>query len=472
MTLKVNDIIDHENESSFLKFCVRLEFSMNFLDLFAGAGGLSEGFTRAGFDAIAHVEIDKYASSTLKTRVAYHYLKKNDRLGEYGEYQKTYYLSKGEREIARAKLIGQIPSSLLNSVINLPISIETLPEIFDRIDSQMIEMKQQQVDMVIGGPPCQAYSVIGRSRDANNMKDDPRNYLYKLYIKFLSRYRPKAFVFENVPGLLTAMDGEIFKDVLKGLENPSLVDPDLEVPNVEIGGLRYNVQWKVRKATEFGVPQNRKRIIIIGIRDDLNPEILSFTNKNLPDFTISDILSDLPALQAGEASKDEKYRGRVAELHQILKILNIRRGDGTDILTHHEARNHQKADLEIYKSAVELLGKGIKIKYTDVDKAFVSHNRLDVFLDRFKVVAGNEPYCHTVVAHIAKDGHHFIHYDINQNRSLTVREAARLQTFPDDFFFEGPRTANYTQIGNAVPVVMAEKIAEWFKGQLDEGRSK
>jgi DNA (cytosine-5)-methyltransferase 1 len=444
---------------------------MNYLDLFAGAGGLSEGFNRAGFDAIAHVEIEKYASSTLETRVVYNYLKKSGRHEEYREYQKTYYLNKSDRERAREKLLNLVPPYLLKGVINEPISTATLPGIFERIDDQMKEMKTENIDMVIGGPPCQAYSVIGRSRDSNNMKDDPRNYLYKLYIKFLARYKPKAFVFENVPGLLTALGGEVFKDVLMGLGNPSIQDTDLEDPNLEFNGLQYKVQHKVMNATEFGVPQNRKRVIIIGIREDLEAQTFKYIEEETPEFTISDILEDLPSLQAGETS-DGKYVKADEEIHEILKVLNIRKGEGMDVLTHHDARKHQKSDLEIYKYAVEQLEKGIKIKYTDVPKWLVSHNRLDVFLDRFKVVPGNEPYCHTVVAHIAKDGHHYIHHDITQNRSLTVREAARLQTFPDDYFFEGPRTANFTQIGNAVPVLMAEKIAEWFMKQLSVSDSE
>ena len=172
----------------------------NFIDLFAGAGGLSEGFIRAGFNPIAHVEMNPDACNTLKTRTAFHYLKEKGRVNEYNEYLKG--------EITRDELWSKIPQHLISSVINKEISPETLPQIFNIIDQ---ELQEKDVDIVIGGPPCQAYSVAGRAR--KNMDDDPRNHLYKHYVEFLKRYKPKMFVFENVPGILSASNGKKKKKI-------------------------------------------------------------------------------------------------------------------------------------------------------------------------------------------------------------------------------------------------------------------
>ena len=165
--------------------------TLKFLDLFAGAGGLSEGFIRAGFKPIAHVEADASACFTLKTRQAFHWLKNNNSIDLYSKYLKN--------EVTRNELYGAIPISEIDSVINEFIGPNTLDKIFQKIDEQLGKSK---LDLIIGGPPCQAYSLIGRAR--GNMDDDPRNHLYKYYAEFLKRYKPKYFVFENVLGLLTA----------------------------------------------------------------------------------------------------------------------------------------------------------------------------------------------------------------------------------------------------------------------------
>ncbi|GCD13008.1 DNA cytosine methyltransferase [Clostridium tagluense] len=418
---------------------------MNFLDLFSGAGGLSEGFLKAGFEAVAHIELNTYACKTLETRSAYHYFKSNNMLELYKEYQKTYNQTEKIRVEKRRELLSYVPEGIMEPVINEEISEKTLPRIFEMIDSRLGVMENNEIDLVIGGPPCQAYSLVGRARDENGMKDDPRNYLYKLYVRFLSRYQPKAFVFENVPGILTAFDGNLFKNIQAYMKR-----------------VGYNIEARKIDAKDLGVLQSRKRVIIVGWRKDLNfcyPEII----QNCINYFVDDVLRDLPKLRAGEG-----YKGFSYNLNPNKYILEsgIRYGD--DILTHHIARSHIKRDLEIYKIAVDKWNKDkTRIKYTDLPEKLKTHNNLTSFLDRYKVVAGNEKYSHTVVAHISRDGHHYIHPDITQNRSLTVREAARIQSFPDDYFFEGPRTANFVQIGNAVPPLMAEKIACWFKERLD-----
>lgn len=414
---------------------------MNYLDLFAGAGGLSEGFARIGAEGIAHIELNTYAAQTLETRVAYHYLKSHNRLKEYRAYQKTYHLNKKEREMARAAFLEKIPKRILDSVINMEISEESLPIIFQQIENQLEMRGIDNLDLIIGGPPCQAYSVVGRSRTGKSNKNDARHYLYKLYVQFLERFTPKAFVFENVPGIYTAKEGAIFDDVKE-----------------KLGNAGYSIKAYDFNAFNFGIPQNRKRVIIMGFRNDLIHHDFEIPVNTQNTYVVNDFFNDLPILKAGETCTSYRYRRESSEALLQTAIRN-----NEDILTHHVSRSHIERDLEIYREAVKLWNQEERrLKYSDLRPELITHKNTNSFLDRFKVVSGNLCYSHTVVAHISKDGHHYIHPDIAQNRSITVREAARLQSFPDDYFFEGPRTANYVQIGNAVPPLMAEKIARWF----------
>ena len=185
--------------------------TLKFLDLFAGAGGLSEGFIRAGFKPIAHVEADASACFTLKTRQAFHWLKNNNSIDKYSKYLKN--------EITRQELYDAIPSNEIDSIINEVIGPDTLKSIFKKVDAQLGNSK---LDLIIGGPPCQTYSLVGRSR--SNMVNDPRNHLYIYYAEFLKKYKPKYFVFENVLGLLTATDSnsELYFDKMKALANSNM----------------------------------------------------------------------------------------------------------------------------------------------------------------------------------------------------------------------------------------------------------
>lgn len=419
--------------------------NVNFLDLFAGAGGLSEGFLRNGFEPITHIELDQNACKTLETRSVYYYLKENNMLDLYRRYQRSYNERDDVKEREREILLDHIPQGVLEPILNVEISEKTLPEIFDKIDDRLENIGQDEIDLVIGGPPCQAYSLVGRARDENRMEDDPRNYLYKLYIRFLNRYQPKAFVFENVPGILTAFNGNLFKNLKSYMKR-----------------VGYNIEAHKIDAKDLGVLQSRKRIIIIGWRKDLEFAYPTFELCNI-ECAVNDILSDLPKLSAGEIYRGFTYREKACQYLLKSKIRNK-----NDIVTHHISRPHIDRDLDIYKLAVDKWNReNARIKYTDLPEELRTHKNLTSFLDRFKVVAGDEKYSHTIVAHISRDGHHYIHPDIEQNRSLTVREAARIQSFPDNYFFEGPRTANFVQIGNAVPPLMAEKIAFWFKERLN-----
>ena len=410
---------------------------MNYIDLFAGAGGLSEGFTSIGFNPIAHVEMNYEACQTLKTRAVYYYLKKNNKLDVYKKY-----LCK---EITRDELYETVPVSVLNSVIHQTMSKENMPALFELIDDLIEKQKIDQIDLIVGGPPCQAYSLVGRAVKSNNMVGDPRNYLYQLYIEVLKKYTPTMFVFENVPGLLTANGGQYFEDMKRAFK--------------EAG---YTIDHAILNAKSFDVLQDRRRVILIGWKKDLQYKYPSFAEKT-PLYKVDDLLSDLPKIQSGESNNSYDTQ----EFSAYLEATGIRKKD--DILTWHIARPHIPRDRKIYKEVITAWFKDKKrIKYTDLPEELCTHQNRTAFLDRFKVVASDMPTCHTMMAHISKDGHYFIHPDIEQARSITVREAARIQSFPDDFYFEGSRTAAFTQVGNAVPPLMAKGIAEKIKEMLEK----
>jgi DNA (cytosine-5)-methyltransferase 1 len=410
---------------------------MNFIDLFAGAGGLSEGFIRSGFNPIAHVEMNKDACDTLRTRAVYHWLIKN------GKQKKYYSYLKDERK-EKENFWFLAPDEIRNSVINSEISDSSIEGIFSKIDNLA---NGKEIDVIIGGPPCQAYSVAGRARDPKGMKEDPRNFLYKHYVKFLERYKPKMFVFENVPGILSANNGEFLNKIFEAVKEAGY--------NLAIPPNRY------LNAKDFGVLQDRKRVIIVGWKKELNLSYPDFV-KQENNFQIQeDLFADLPKLKTGEGTLGAV--NYVNETTEYLKQSQIR--NGLDYVTQHIVRPNNENDLEIYKIAVDEWNNGRRLNYATLPKRLIKHNNLHSFTNRFQVVNGRG-ISHTVVAHIAMDGHYYIHPDKHQNRSISVREAARIQSFPDDFFFEGSRTAAFKQIGNAVPPLMAEKIAKKIKEMI------
>lgn len=395
---------------------------MNCLDLFAGAGGLSEGFRRCGFNIVAHVEKDRAASLTLKTREAFYYLKNENKLNIYIDY-----LSK---KITRDQLYSQIPEPILNKVIHQEISDETFEQISEKIGNE-------KIDIVIGGPPCQAYSIAGRSRDPNRMKNDPRNFLYKQYLRFIKKYDPNFFLFENVMGIKTAKDGTIFEQIKTDMIN-----------------LGYHIDHRVLNSKDFGVLQSRKRVIIIGWKKDIDFQFPDFPCSE-PSYTINDLFNDIPFTKAGVKHGLHEHTWPDS---QCLRDLHIR-DETCNYLVQHEVRPNRDNDLEIYRICVENWNDGQKkLKYNELPENLITQKNTKSFLDRFKVVPG-EGISHTVVAHISKDGHYYIHPDVEQNRSISLREAARIQSFPDDYYFEDSRTSAFVQIGNAVPPLMAQGIA-------------
>ncbi len=407
---------------------------LNFIDLFAGAGGLSEGFIRAGFHALAHVEADRAANFTLKTRTAYHFLKANNRLDIYESYLQGH--------ITRSQFYSNVPSELLERVIEAKIGQEN-DRIFSHLDSWI---GAESVDAIVGGPPCQAYSMLARSL-LKDKHDDDRKTLYIHYGRFLKRYTPKMFVFENVPGLLTSEKGRYYKNLQKYYK-----------------GLGYEVKAELINMQEYGIIQKRTRLIIVGWREGL-PLAFPSLKKAAGAFRRDQIFADLAKISSGH---DKPLSDYSSPTNEYLEKYHIR--NGHDWVTQHITRPQNEKDLTIYKLAIEYLENGERLKNNLIPEHLRTQKNITDFLDRFKVV-GEEP--HTMIAHIAKDGHHFIHPDKEQLRSISVREAARIQSFPDDFYFEGisekqPRTAAFRQIGNAVPPVFSEQLATALKTMIHE----
>ena len=272
-----------------------------FIDLFAGAGGLSEGFIRAGYTPIAHIEMNRDACNTLKTRSAFHYLKDEGKLSIYEDYLKNKV-----EGTDGSNLWSKVPQEITEKVICATIGEETIGNIFSSVDKLKGE---REVDVIIGGPPCQAYSVAGRARMGKNVEKDPRNELYKYYVQFLDRYNPRMFVFENVLGILTAKKGEPFADLKRLVEN-----------------LGYKMDCKVQIASEHGVLQNRHRVIIVGWKDNefKNYSYPILEKENMPYTVMKDLFADLPLRKAGEGKLCEivPYTKPLSEM-QYLKESGI-----------------------------------------------------------------------------------------------------------------------------------------------------
>ena len=393
-----------------------------FIDLFSGCGGLSEGFYRMGFRALAHVEINHWACETLRKRMAYY---------GYTNINKEVI----EKDITSDDIIVDIDNAV------------------DR----------RSVDVIIGGPPCQAYSTAGRVRDSKGMASDPRNFLFESYVKILEHYRPKFFVFENVTGLLSAkVNGEpILPSIMSALGKMYKVIKD---PNILI-----------HNTADYGVPQIRKRIIIMGVRKDIttkeaidlyngvakthwNPETDDKSKSGLKKFiSVKEAIGDLPPVEPGQDASTNtfSYPCDNAFLKRIGK-------HGTYPLMDHIARKHNDLDRERFAVMIRNHWTFGQLRK---EMPQYEHEHARVF-DNSYVVQWWELPSKTILAHIHKDGFQFIHPDENQARSFTVREAARIQSFPDDFEFAGSRGEKYKQIGNAVPPLFAEALAKSIKKNL------
>ena len=395
-----------------------------FIDLFSGCGGLSEGFYRMGFTALAHVEINHWACETLRKRMAY------------------YGYSNIEREVIEKDI--------------------TSADILTDIDNAVAG---RSVDVIIGGPPCQAYSTAGRVRDAKGMASDPRNFLFESYVKILEHFRSKFFVFENVTGLLSArVNGKpIMPSIMSALGNSYKLIND---PNI-----------LVHNTADYGVPQIRKRVIIMGVRKDIttkeamdlyngvvkthwNPETDLVERKGLKKFvSVKDAIGDLPSVEPGEdaSTNSYDYPCNNAFLKRIGKA-------GIHPLMDHIARKHNALDRERFAI---MINNHWSFGQLRKEMPPYEHEHARVFDNSYVVQWWDLP-SKTILAHIHKDGFQFIHPDGNQARSFTVREAARIQSFPDDFEFAGSRGEKYKQIGNAVPPLFAEALAKSIKKNLSD----
>lgn len=400
---------------------MKKESKLTFIDLFSGCGGLSEGFYKQGFKALTHVEYDSYACKTLRTRMEH-----------YG------YLNKDI------------------SVLEKDITDE------DIIESIEKEINNTNVDIIVGGPPCQSFSTLGRAKDENGMQNDPRNYLFESYVEILNHFKPKIFVFENVTGLLSAK--------LNGRKTIEVILAELSKEY----NLIDDVTEMVLNSCNYGVPQVRKRVILIGVRKNVNikpEEIYNGIEKThyTPDctkqeklnklkyVTVKDAIFDLPPIKPGEGEKIINHKVKVWNDY-LSKI----RAKDDQFLRDHVSRKHNELDKKRYK---EMSKNKWTFKKLLEEVPSLNHVKQRVFSNSYVVQFWDNP-ARTIIAHLYKDGNQFIHPDFKQERTITAREAARLQSFPDDFIFEGSRTQQYKQIGNAVPPLMAEAIAKSIKNVL------
>lgn len=367
------------------------ENGLNYIDLFAGAGGLSEGFIQSGYRPVAHVEMNEYAAKTIETRIAYYYLKDNGKIKSYYDYEKG--------KITREQLLEKIPKEELKTVINKEMSESTIKGIFNTIDDIKREKEIDKIDVIIGGPPCQAYSLVGRAQSSHMivpMEDDPRNELYKMYVQFLKKYKPRMFVFENVAGIKTARGGAAFKN--------------LQTYMKRVG---YEIDYHELNAQDFGVLQSRKRVIIVGWLKGTGYEYPSFDVIHSK-AEVWDLLKDLPPLTPGIEAREHTMND-MRRLKKYVKDNAIRMK--SDVLTGHAARPHTAQDIEIYKRTIDMWFENEqheRLKYDDLPEELKTHKNRTSFVDRFKVVEGDMDHCHTILAHLSKDGHYFIHPDIEQ----------------------------------------------------------
>ncbi len=509
------------------------------IDLFAGPGGLGEGFSAYHinktfpFRIKLSIEKDAFAHMTLKLRAFYRYF-----IHANMPVPKEYY-QYIHGKINSNTLYTKFPEATRCSdeeAICAELGGDKFPDTF--FDEKIATVLDGQKNWVlIGGPPCQAYSLVGRSRMLGALKDengnliddgqkffgDNRHKLYKQYLRIIAKYSPSVFVMENVKGILSSeLNGEnIFPVILKDLQNPSVAAKSHdwgEVANYNYRTISFvtgkepvNNSAYLIKTEKYGIPQARHRVIILGIREDIweqiNGRVSSLTEKE--EVPISEVLVGLPEIRSDfskrKNAKYEEWRKYLSniknakwfdkvdsDVKKIIKIADKKRKKKTleiksnkhkarkpkiykewyydanlKYICNHESRAHMDSDLYRYLF-VSSYGKAKDVspslKYFPAEllpehKNVRKNGDDQKFADRFKVQLWDKP-ASTITSHISKDGHYFIHPDPVQCRSLTVREAARIQTFSDNYYFEGNRTQQYHQVGNAVPPLLAIQLAD------------
>lgn len=476
------------------------------IDIFAGPGGLNEGLSQVRdergnpvFDIRGSYEMESRAVETLTLRAAQRrILQSQDGRAAWHDFLQT-----GDEAALRASY----PDEFAEAAEHVT-QIELGPDTRKTSDERIREQLTGDDFVLVGGPPCQAYSLVGRARRTNDKDfyEDKKHFLFKEYLHILEEHRPAAFVMENVKGLLSARHGEsqMFDLIKEDLElegeyriRSLVVDTDAPAPD----------DFVIR-SERFGVPQKRHRVILLGLRHDVEgaPEVL----RPSTGVTLRDAIGNVPALrstlsaghttarwEAARAIGLQSARHRVGPVtldlipaeqtdRQIAAAESLQQWLQPGVPTSlHDSRRHMELDVARYAYYAAMLEDGLRPRVNELPAGLrPTHKNVSrevvPFSDRFWVQAWDEPSS-TIVSHLGKDGHHFIHPDPAQARSLSVREAARLQTFPDDYWFCGPRTAQFQQVGNAVPPRLAHQIGEvlgrflasrdeLFQGTCDEAQ--
>lgn len=505
------------------------------VDVFAGPGGLGEGFASTldekkhrRFRSVVSIERDVFSHQTLLLRHFFRHFHE-------GEVPDDYYDFLAGR-ITASELFARHPTAhahATRSALRISLGLETRAEVRSTIQERL---EANELWALVGGPPCQAYSLVGRSRMMGRpgFEQDERHTLYLEYLRIIADHRPPIFVMENVKGLLSA--------TIEGKSAISRIVQDLSRPGAAIAGAPADLTYRLYsltqeemaegevdprlflvRAEDHGIPQARHRMFIVGIRGDLKARPALLRKMTAP--TVRDTIGSLPAIRSGLSREKDSPTAWLSEVRRI-SSMNIRRelngatyagpvarglrfenliemhspratsstrynfrrpnhnvlrslyDERLPVLTGHEARSHMASDLRRYLYAATFAKEtGRSPKLADFPVSLLpDHQNVEegrtgkMFSDRFRVQL-SEHASTTITSHISKDGHYFIHYDPAQCRSLTVREAARLQTFPDNYHFAGPRTAQYHQVGNAVPPQLAKQIAEIIAEVLDSIRS-
>jgi DNA (cytosine-5)-methyltransferase 1 len=540
--------------------------SIKVVDLFAGPGGLGEGFSASGsglgrdsdvsFKIVLSAEMDPIARETLRLRAFYRQFHGRDAVpGEYFDYlddpsSRNFEILQEHFPIHWAKADGE--------ALQLELGKDLHDAVLDGLLEQRVTTGSDWV--LVGGPPCQAYSLAGRARNKGIKgylpENDPRHLLYREYLRIIQERLPAVFVMENVKGILSSkLNGKlVFDQILEDLQDPgkaltgassskgsgyrlySMLTGKCISRNVDKVGI--NPREFILKAEDYGVPQRRHRVFILGVREDIElsfDPILEKSETGSPH--LRDLIEDLPKLRSGLSGRSkgvedtyENWREEVVRQSETLLAVIDAQSDGTAIeadirdvapqlvdavselkkanrplkrvgaelvddgaplqrvpavlrkwltnnrlrsVSNHETRSHIAEDLGRYLFCASCAAARNRApKSAEFPSALAPKHanwKTGNFSDRFRVQLADQPAT-TITSHISKDGHHFIHYDPAQCRSLTVREAARAQTFPDDYFFMGPRTEQYHQVGNAVPPYLAKQIANIVM-QIIEGIS-
>jgi DNA (cytosine-5)-methyltransferase 1 len=513
--------------------------SFGVVDIFAGPGGLAEGFSALQvngsrpFDIQLSVEKDRSAHATLRMRGF---------LRQFGGTYPQEYYSWMNGEISEPDWAVLFPREWIaagGEALNLTLGSAGTASI---IDEHLVRIRSEFGDntILVGGPPCQAYSLVGRARNRGVngyvAEEDPRHFLYQEYIRILQALRPAAFVMENVKGMLSSSvnGSRIFDQVLTDLRSAGGNDA-YELFALAPGGAYRRAGTRAKasdfliRAEDFGVPQARHRVIVVGLRQELAAKLSSDSHPRLKQrtrkVTVADVIGGMAKLRSGVGgSKDNglfwrQSVKRAAKLvldgeshlpsqlesafRELVSKLSAEALDGAELpraaafpnelgqlcpedlsgwlrdpalssLANNETRSHMESDLARYLFAsayASVTGISPKARQFPERLAPKHHNWTSgKFSDRFKVQLWDQPSS-TVTCHISKDGHYYIHPDPAQCRSLTVREAARLQTFPDNYLFCGNRTEQFVQVGNAVPPFLAFQIAKALWSALEASAS-